>query len=237
MFFDVANISDEGLRADVEKEHEKCRRIFDECYEEWCRLFEQHFPKDHVGSCCKLREQRRERSQGFGFLNVGEGCNHLIILAYFVIFGNMTTVSVCLMYDLILMRICGIIIRNKNTSMTDLSLVANPTLQLLAADSAAVQSLSETDQQALVARFAAATPEQQVAYIRILEQEKADTAAMEARQAQEVADAAAQVDQATEELQKAQRQYDTVVRQTLESKSIAEDEQRANDILTQLNSL
>lgn len=121
--------------------------------------------------------------------------------------------------------------------MTDLSLVANPTLQLLAADSAAVQSLSETDQQALVARFAAATPEQQVAYIRILEQEKADTAAMEARQAQEVADAAAQVDQATEELQKAQRQYDTVVRQTLESKSIAEDEQRANDILTQLNSL
>ncbi len=121
--------------------------------------------------------------------------------------------------------------------MTDLSLIANPTLQLLAAGSAAVQSLSEDDQQTLVARFAAAMPEQQAAYIRILEQEKADASAMEVRQAQEVTDATAQVDQATEELRKAQHQYDTVVRQTLESKSVAEDEQRANDILTQLNAL
>lgn len=121
--------------------------------------------------------------------------------------------------------------------MTNFSLILNPALQAFAMSSPAILSLSEEEQQSMVSRFVAATPEEQAAYIAIFDQEKVNVATIEARQAQELAGAASSVDQAMDDLRKAQHQYDTVVRQTLESKSLAEDEQRANDILKQLESI
>ena len=121
--------------------------------------------------------------------------------------------------------------------MADFSSISNEALRTLVSGSPALATLDDAQLTEMITRFAVAGPEQQVAYVEIFQQEQAMRLDLERRQAQEISDASTKVDQAMSELQKAQREYDTATRQLAESQNLAQDEQHANDLLKQLESI
>lgn len=121
--------------------------------------------------------------------------------------------------------------------MIDFSPITNEELRQLAQHSAAVASLSEPEQQAMIMKIAQASDEEQASYVAVFEKESQDLQDINQHEEGDLAEAVKEVDEASSDIQHLEKDYDTSVRISAEADSRALDDAHTADILTQLQSL
>ncbi len=121
--------------------------------------------------------------------------------------------------------------------MVDFASIQNDILRTLAMSSTAIATLDEVKKAEMISSFASATPEEQTYYISVLEGEKQSNQLIDDKWSEELNSATQEVEAAMDELNRVQREYDTAVRTGLEDQSRIADNERAEQILAELENI